>query len=104
MATAEYHFYNYEGEIVLRNMDETNNDEDDEEDRQQNSDDEWSSLVLLNHAAQAPLSLSLSCSYSFRLEINTHGEWSRFFTFERDWTKAKEKQCNRSSERLKRDT
>jgi len=38
MATAEYHFYNYEGEIVLRNVDETNNDEDDEE--QQNSDDE----------------------------------------------------------------
>ncbi len=38
MATAEYHFYNYEGEIVLRNVDETNNDEDDDE--QQNSDDE----------------------------------------------------------------
>jgi hypothetical protein len=38
MATADYHFYNYEGEIVLRNVDETNNDEDDEE--QQNSDDE----------------------------------------------------------------
>ncbi|CAF1070161.1 unnamed protein product [Adineta steineri] len=38
MATAEYHFYNYEGEIVLRNVDETNNDDDDDE--QQNSDDE----------------------------------------------------------------
>jgi hypothetical protein len=38
MATSEYHFYNYEGEIVLRNVDETNNDEDDDE--QQNSDDE----------------------------------------------------------------
>jgi len=38
MATADYHFYNYEGEIVLRNVDETNNEEDDEE--QQNSDDE----------------------------------------------------------------
>ena len=38
MTTAEYHFYNYEGEIVLRNVDETNNDEDDED--QQNSDDE----------------------------------------------------------------
>jgi hypothetical protein len=38
MATGEYHFYNYEGEIVLRSVDETNNDEDDEE--QQNSDDE----------------------------------------------------------------
>ncbi|CAF0898140.1 unnamed protein product [Adineta ricciae] len=38
MATAEYHFYNYEGEIVLRNVDETNNEEDDED--QQNSDDE----------------------------------------------------------------
>ncbi len=38
MATAEYHFSNYEGEIVLRNVDETNNDEDDEE--QQNSDEE----------------------------------------------------------------
>ena len=39
MATAEYHFYNYEGEIVLRNMDDTNNDED-EDDEQQNSDEE----------------------------------------------------------------
>ncbi|CAF3275496.1 unnamed protein product [Rotaria sp. Silwood2] len=38
MATSDYHFYNYEGEIVLRNVDETNNDEDDEE--QINSDDE----------------------------------------------------------------
>jgi hypothetical protein len=38
MATAEYHFYNYDGEIVLRNVDETNNDEDDDD--QQNSDDE----------------------------------------------------------------
>jgi hypothetical protein len=38
MATADYHFYNYEGDIVLRNVDETNNDEDDDE--QQNSDDE----------------------------------------------------------------
>jgi hypothetical protein len=38
MATADYHFYNYEGEIVLRNVDETNNDDDDDE--QQNSDDE----------------------------------------------------------------
>lgn len=41
MVTAEYHFYNYEGEIVLRNVDETNNgDDDDEEEQQQNSDDE----------------------------------------------------------------
>ena len=39
MATADYHFYNYKGEIVLRNVDETNNDED-EEDEEQNSDDE----------------------------------------------------------------
>jgi len=38
MATADYHFYNYEGEIVLRNVDETNNDEDDDE--QTNSDEE----------------------------------------------------------------
>lgn len=38
MATPDYHFYNYEGEIILRNVDETNNDEDDED--QQNSDDE----------------------------------------------------------------
>jgi len=45
MATADYHFYNYEGEIVLRNVDETNNDEDDEE--QQNSDDEWFLFVWL---------------------------------------------------------
>lgn len=82
MATAEYHFYNYEGEIVLRNMDETNNDEDDEDDQQQNSNDDWSSLVLLNRAGQAPL--SLSCSYSFRLQINTHGACSRFSTFERE--------------------
>jgi len=40
MATADYHFYNYEGEIVLRNVDETNNDNDDDDDEQQNSDDE----------------------------------------------------------------
>ena len=41
MATAEYHFYNYEGEIVLRNVDETNNgDDDDDDEQQQNSDDE----------------------------------------------------------------
>ena len=39
MATADYHFYNYEGEIVLRNVDDANNEEDDEE-QQQNSDDE----------------------------------------------------------------
>jgi hypothetical protein len=39
MATADYHFYNYEGEIVLRNVDETNNEEEDDEE-QQNSDDE----------------------------------------------------------------
>lgn len=39
MATADYHFYNYEGEIVLRNVDETNNEEDDD-DEQQNSDDD----------------------------------------------------------------
>lgn len=38
MATADYHFYNYEGEIVLRNVDETNNEEDDDE--QTNSDEE----------------------------------------------------------------
>ena len=41
MATAEYHFYNYEGEIVLRNVDDTNNNGDDEEDEEErNSDDE----------------------------------------------------------------
>ena len=40
MATAEFHFYNYEGEIVLRNVDETNNGDDDDEEEQQNSDDE----------------------------------------------------------------
>ena len=39
MATPEFHFYNYEGEIILRNVDETNNEEDDD-DEQQNSDDE----------------------------------------------------------------
>ena len=42
MATAEYHFYNYKGEIVLRNVDETNNngEDDDDEDEERNSDDE----------------------------------------------------------------
>ena len=42
MATADYHFYNYEGEIVLRNVDETTNEEEDEGEQQQeeNSDDE----------------------------------------------------------------
>ncbi|CAF2335958.1 unnamed protein product [Rotaria sp. Silwood2] len=41
MATPDYHFYNYKGEIVLRNVDETNNNgEDDDEDDEQNSDDE----------------------------------------------------------------
>ncbi|CAF0780442.1 unnamed protein product [Rotaria sp. Silwood1] len=41
MATPDFHFYNYKGEIVLRNVDETNNNgEDDEDDDEQNSDDE----------------------------------------------------------------
>jgi len=41
MATGDYHFYNYEGEIVLRNVDETNNNGDgDEDDEEQGSDDE----------------------------------------------------------------
>lgn len=43
MATADYHFYNYEGEIVLRNVDETNNNgdgNDEDDDDEQNSDDE----------------------------------------------------------------
>jgi hypothetical protein len=44
MATADYHFYNYKGEIVLRNVDESNNngegDDDDDDDDEQNSDDE----------------------------------------------------------------
>ncbi len=39
MATADYHFYNYKGEIVLRNVDDTNNDDEDD-DEEQNSDDE----------------------------------------------------------------
>ncbi|CAF0855221.1 unnamed protein product [Rotaria sordida] len=38
MATSDYHFYNYEGEIILRNVDDTNNDEDC--DQQNNSDEE----------------------------------------------------------------
>ena len=44
MATADYHFYNYKGEIVLRNVDESNNngegDDEDDDDDEQNSDDE----------------------------------------------------------------
>jgi hypothetical protein len=40
MATADYHFYNYKGEIVLRNVDETNNNDESDEDDEQNSDDE----------------------------------------------------------------
>ncbi|CAF0773645.1 unnamed protein product [Rotaria sordida] len=42
MATPDYHFYNYKGEIVLRNVDETNNngEGDDDDDDEQNSDDE----------------------------------------------------------------
>ncbi len=42
MATADYHFYNYKGEIVLRNVDETNNNGEsgDDDDDEQNSDDE----------------------------------------------------------------
>ncbi|CAF0725278.1 unnamed protein product [Adineta ricciae] len=44
MATADYHFHNYKGEIVLRNIDESNNngegdDEDDVDDDEQNSED-----------------------------------------------------------------
>lgn len=39
MATADYHFYNYEGEIVLRNIDETTNEDEDEEEKE-NSDEE----------------------------------------------------------------
>jgi hypothetical protein len=38
MATADYHFYDYEGEIVLRSVDETNNKADDED--EENSEDE----------------------------------------------------------------
>ena len=44
MATAEYHFYDYEGEIVLRNVDDTNNNGDDED--EENSEDEWLSLLF----------------------------------------------------------
>ncbi|CAF1614073.1 unnamed protein product [Rotaria magnacalcarata] len=41
MATADYHFHNYKGEIVLRNVDESNNNGDEEDDdEEQNSDDE----------------------------------------------------------------
>ena len=44
MATADFHFYNYEGDIVLRNVDETNNngegDDDEDDDDEQNSYDE----------------------------------------------------------------
>jgi len=41
MATGDYHFYNYKGEIVLRNVDDTNNnDESGDDDDEQNSDDE----------------------------------------------------------------
>ena len=44
MATADYHFHNYKGEIVLRKIDESNNngegdDEDDVDDDEQNSED-----------------------------------------------------------------
>lgn len=44
MATAAYHFYNYEGEIVLRNVEDTNNNGDDED--EENSEDEWLSLLF----------------------------------------------------------
>ncbi|UJR33744.1 hypothetical protein I4U23_021171 [Adineta vaga] len=39
MATSDYHFHNYKGEIVLRNIDESNNngEGDDEDDDEQNS-------------------------------------------------------------------
>lgn len=40
MATSDYHFYNYKGEIVLRNMDETNNNGESDEEEEQNSEDE----------------------------------------------------------------
>lgn len=40
MATPDYHFHNYKGEIVLRNVDESNNNGEDDEDEEQNSDDE----------------------------------------------------------------
>ncbi len=40
MATADYHFYNYKGEIVLRNVDETNNNGESDDEDEQNSDDE----------------------------------------------------------------
>lgn len=45
MATADYHFYNYEGEIVLRQVDESNNNEDgdgddEDEEQDQNSNDD----------------------------------------------------------------
>lgn len=33
MATPVYHFYNYEGEISLPNVDETNNEEDNHEEQ-----------------------------------------------------------------------
>ncbi|CAF0777343.1 unnamed protein product [Adineta steineri] len=41
MATSDYHFYNYKGEIVLRNVDESNtNGDEEDDDEEQNSDDE----------------------------------------------------------------
>jgi hypothetical protein len=43
MATADYHFYNYEGEIVLRSVDETNNNgeaDDDDDNDEANFDDD----------------------------------------------------------------
>jgi len=40
MATADFHFHNYKGEIVLRNVDDTNNNGESDDDDEQNSDDE----------------------------------------------------------------
>jgi len=40
MATADFHFYNYKDEIVLRNADESNNNDESNDGEEQNSDDE----------------------------------------------------------------
>jgi len=39
MATSDYHFYNYEGEIVLRQIDENENENENEE-NEENEDEE----------------------------------------------------------------
>ncbi|CAF4457522.1 unnamed protein product, partial [Didymodactylos carnosus] len=40
MATADFHFYNYEGEIVLRNIDDTAQEEDESSPQGQSDDEE----------------------------------------------------------------